>query len=153
MSRLIPLVMLACFYCGTALAVALPDLLMLQANPDGVATQTYGSVNPIPNDDIFKIMFHPWAMMWAGQFLHAAKKLKEMESQGLIVSPKEFLRKNPYSIIFSLIGGFVVYGFLYTANQLTTTGAFTAGYMADSMISSFTNRELKKVDKENEGDK
>lgn len=66
------------------------------------------------------------------------------------MSPREYVRKHPYSFWFSVIGGFIVYGFLYTSGQITVVGAFTAGYMADSMISVFTEKEMRWVAKDKE---
>lgn len=104
-------------------------------------------------ETFFHIMFHPFLMMWAGQLLHLFKKLKELETEGQIISIKTFFRSHPYSVLFSMLAGFVVYGFLFTSNQLTAAGAFTAGYMADSMVSAFTNRELKRVEEEKPSEK
>ena len=100
------------------------------------------------DDEMFKILFHPWVMMWTGQLLHMAKKLKELETAGRIISPVQFFREHPYAVVFSLLAGFIVYGLMHTSNQLTPIGAFTAGYMAESVLSVFTNREIKRIDEQ-----
>jgi hypothetical protein len=94
---------------------------------------------------IFDFLFHPFIMMWMGQVLHMLKALKELEVSGKRVTIKRYVKSHPYSIAFSFFAGFVAYGFLYSANQLTMAGAFTAGYMADSIISSFTDKTLKRL--------
>lgn len=78
------------------------------------------------------------------------KSLKEIEVAGKNITIKRYIKSHPYSIAFSFFAGFVAYGFLYSANQLTMAGAFTAGYMADSIISSFTDKTLKKLAKDDE---
>lgn len=97
---------------------------------------------------IFDFLFHPFIMMWMGQLLHMLKSLKEMEVSGKNITIKRYVRSHPYSMAFSFFAGFVAYGFLYSANQLTMAGAFTAGYMADSIISSFTDKTLKRLAKD-----
>lgn len=94
---------------------------------------------------IFDFLFHPFIMMWMGQLLHMLKSLKEMEVSGKNITIKRYVRSHPYSMAFSFFAGFVAYGFLYSANQLTMAGAFTAGYMADSIVSSFTDKTLKRL--------
>jgi hypothetical protein len=94
----------------------------------------------------FDYVFHPFVMLWCGQGLHFLKILRDYEMSGKPIGPIDWLRKHPYAAMFSVVAGFVVYGFLYTSNQLTHAGAFTAGYMADSLINAFTKREHDKVE-------
>lgn len=93
----------------------------------------------------FGVLFHPFLMMWMGQMLHVLKTLKGLEAAGRSVPLKKYIKQHPYTVAFSFFAGIVVYGFLYSANQLTIAGAFTAGYMADSMITAFTDKEIRKA--------
>ena len=93
----------------------------------------------------FGVLFHPFLMMWMGQMLHVLKTLKGLEAAGRSVPLKKYIKQHPYTVAFSFFAGIVVYGFLYSAGQLTIAGAFTAGYMADSMITAFTDKEVKRA--------
>jgi len=88
----------------------------------------------------------PALMMWAGQALHLLKKLRELEVAGSIISPLQFFRQHPYSVLFSVVAGMVAFGMLYATQQLNPIGAFTAGYMADSVVNAFTTKSLRKID-------
>lgn len=99
----------------------------------------------IDQEAFFNLIFHPFIMLWCGQWLHILKSLRELETAEKHINIKEYIRLHKYSLAFSFFAGFVAYGFLYSANQLTMAGAFTAGYMADSIISTFTDKTLKKL--------
>lgn len=99
---------------------------------------------------VWSIVFHPFAMLWAGQVLHFLKLMRDQEllGQGKGQGARAFIKDHKYGIMFSLIAGMVAYGFLHTSGQLNVAGAFTAGYMADSVVNSITNRTLKQIEKE-----
>lgn len=98
------------------------------------------------DEEFFAILFHPWAMMCAGQGLHFLKNLRDLEAEGIHPSPWGVIKKRPFSAAFRVLAGFVAYGFLYASDQLTVAGAFTAGYMADSVVAAFSGRELKRIE-------
>ena len=90
-------------------------------------------------------LFGCWAMMWAGQLLHLLRVFKDLEEVTGGPSAWSWIKTHPWTILYSVLAGFVAYGFLFTANQLTTIGAFTAGYMADSVVNAFVAKERKKI--------
>lgn len=91
-------------------------------------------------------MFHPFAMMWYGQFLHIVKNLRDKELAGTPLSIREFIKKHPFASLFSLLAGFAAYGIMFSTGQLTQVGALTAGYMADSVVNAFTSREIRRIE-------
>lgn len=97
-------------------------------------------------EEFFAVIFHPWVMMWCGQGLHFLKELRDIEVAGQHPKPWKIIRSKPFSAAFRVLAGFVAYGFLYASDQLTVAGAFTAGYMADSVVTAFSSRELKKIE-------
>lgn len=97
-------------------------------------------------DAIFDIIFHPFAMLWYGQSLHMLKLLKEMEVMKKGANFNRFLTEHKYSILFSIMAGIVVYGVLHSSGQMNQMAAFTAGYMADSMVNTIARRGEKHVD-------
>lgn len=99
-------------------------------------------------DSVWGYLFHPFTMLWAGQLLHFLKLLRDQEvlGPGKGQGFREFIKSHPYGIMFSIVAGFVAYGFLFTSNQLNAAAAFTAGYMADSVVNAFTTKQLKKID-------
>ena len=82
-------------------------------------------------------LFHPFAILLLGQLMHALKKLREVEVEGRYITPLAYLKAHPYSVAFSLVAGVVAYAMLREIGQLNTVGAFTAGYMADSVVNTF----------------
>lgn len=90
--------------------------------------------------------FGCWAMLCAGQSLHLLRKFKDLEEVTNGPSAWSWVKTHPWSILYSILAGVVAYGFLLAANQLTPIGAFTAGYMADSLINAFTAKALKRVE-------
>lgn len=97
-------------------------------------------------DTIFEIMFHPFAMMWYGQAMHVVKNLRDRELSGKPIGLRGYLKAHPFASLFSLLAGFAAYGLMYSTGQLTQAGALTAGYMADSVVNAFTNRELRRIE-------
>lgn len=99
-------------------------------------------------ETVWGILFHPFAMLWAGQLLHFLKLLKDEELLGPGKGQGfwDFIRAHPYSIAFSIVAGFCAYGFLFNTNQLNVASAFTAGYMADSVVNAFTSKTIKKIE-------
>lgn len=99
-------------------------------------------------ESVWSYMFHPFTMLWAGQLLHFLKLLRDQEllGSGKGQGFKEFVSTHPWSITFSIVAGFVAYGFLFTSNQLNAASAFTAGYMADSVVNAFTSKTIKKIE-------
>jgi hypothetical protein len=90
-------------------------------------------------------------MLWMGQILHLLKSLRDEELAGKPTG-KAYFKKHRFSIGFSIVAGFVAYGFLFTSNQLNAAAAFTAGYMADSVVNAFTGKAIKKIeDNDNAG--
>lgn len=99
---------------------------------------------------MWSAVFHPFAMLWAGQLLHFLKLMRDQEllGQGKGQGAKAFIKDHKYGIMFSIVAGFVAYGFLFTSNQLNSAAAFTAGYMADSVVNAFTQKTIKKIEEE-----
>lgn len=99
---------------------------------------------------MWSLLFHPFAMLWYGQLLHFLKLMREQELIGVGKGQgaRQFIKEHKYGIMFSVIAGIVAYGFLHTSNQLNVAGAFTAGYMADSVVNAFTNKTIKQIEKE-----
>lgn len=91
-------------------------------------------------DRFFELLFHPFAMLWCGQLLHTLKLLRETEAVKKSVSLKKFIGEHKYAILFSVVAGIVVYGVLHTSGQMNQVAAFTAGYMADSMVNTIARR-------------
>lgn len=96
-------------------------------------------------DLIFEVLFHPFAMLWYGQGLHLMKNLRDLERAGTMMTVRAYMLKYPYSMAFSVLAGLVAYGFLYSSGQLNVAAAFTAGYMADSVVNAFTGRAVRAI--------
>lgn len=94
-------------------------------------------------------LFGTLSMMWLGQALHLLRVFKDLEDVTNGPTAWQWIKSHPWTILYSVLAGLAAYGFLLTANQLTTIGAFTAGYMADSVVNAFVAKEQKRF----EGDK
>lgn len=92
---------------------------------------------------MFSALFHPFAMLAYGMLLHVLKNLRDLERAGTPQTFRQYTSRFPYSTGFSVLAGVVAYGFLYSSGQLNVASAFTAGYMADSIVNAFTNRTLR----------
>lgn len=93
---------------------------------------------------------HPFVLLWLGQALHFAKALRDREVAGQGVGVRKFIKSHPWSMVFSVIAGLVVYALAQSMGQLNPLSAFTAGYMADSAVSAFANRGMKAIEREPE---
>lgn len=91
-------------------------------------------------------LFGTLAMMWMGQALHLLRVFKDLEDVVNGPTAWSWIKSHPWTIMYSVLAGLVAYGFLLTANQLTTIGAFTAGYMADSVVNAFVAKEQKRIE-------
>lgn len=96
-------------------------------------------------DYVNLVITHPFLMLWAGQFLHMLKEVKEVETQVPGVTIGLYIKRHRYGVTFSAIAGLVVYAILFQMGELSPLSAFMAGYMSESVINAAASRVTRKV--------
>lgn len=86
-----------------------------------------------------------WAMFWGGQAVHLLKIFTENETIPDAPSAREWIKKHPWTMAYSVVAGLISFGVLYSMNWLNPIGALTCGYTIDSVMNGFTDRAQQKL--------
>lgn len=73
------------------------------------------------------------ALVAAGIAFHFLTKLKELESQGKIVTPWEYWRAQPYTSLSVVVAAYLALAAAYYTGELTNLAALLIGVACNSM--------------------
>lgn len=108
-------------------------------------------------DQIFNILFHPFAMLLFGLMTHFGRKVLAASTHGTenLPSVTDYWKKNPLNSLLSIIGAIVGYALFAhfpdfekmapDIQGVVRSTAFGIGFMADNIADAIGQKALRKV--------